>query len=122
MHKAKIVKIEKKQIVATGEPFLDVTVEFRLEGAKVFIKKLGYPVGTTEKEIKADLNKHMQTEVLDREQRAQNVKAEAQDAATDQLINNLEGEEIIATEAKPTKVGGAKVKKSGNSKTKGKKT
>ncbi len=117
MLKVKITKIEKKQIVATGEPYLEVTAEFTI-GKEKLVKMLGYAADTTEAEIVADLNKHLQTEKVDREQRANNEKVAAQDAATEETINNLEGKEIIATEEETAEAGETKVKKSGTSKNK----
>lgn len=121
MLKVKIVHIEKKHIIATGEPYLDVEAKFTV-GKEVFVKKLGFPVGTTEKEMTAELRKHLFTEHKERKQRENELKAEAQDAATDKIISNLEGEEIVVTEAETAQADKAKAKKSGSSKTKGKKS
>lgn len=110
MLKVKIIDIEKKQIVATGEPFLDVTAEFTVD-KEVFTKKLGYAEGTTRTEITVDLKKHLANERTEREQRETNEKVEALDAATEETINSLKGEEIVADEVETVKTGKAKSKK-----------
>ncbi len=117
MLKVKIVDIQKKQIVATGEPYLDVEAKFTI-GKEVFTKKLGYPTDTTTEEITADLTKHLQTEKLDRQQRETNKEVEALDAAADETITNLQGKEIIAAEEETAVAGETKAKKSGSKSTK----
>lgn len=120
MLKVKIIDIQKKAIVATGEPFLDVTAEFTI-GEEVLTKKLGYPIDTPKEDIAEDLKKHLQTEKLDRQQRETNKVVEAQDAAAEETINSLQGEEIIAAEEETANAGDTKAKKSGTSKNNAKK-
>lgn len=110
MLKVKIVDIQRKQLVATGEDFLDVEAEFTL-GEEVFIKKLGYPTDTPKAEIKIDLEKHLKNEIQERQQRETNKEVEALDAAAEDTINSLTGEEIVADEVETVTTGKTKSKK-----------
>ena len=116
MLKVIIKDIQKKQIVATGEPFLEVEAIFTI-GEEVFTKMLGYPVDATKEAITEDLAKHLQTEKLDRQQRETNKVVEAQDAAAEETINSLMGEEIVAEEEETANAGETKSKKSGSKNT-----
>lgn len=121
MLKINIVNIEKKQIIATGEPYLEVEAKFTI-GKEVFTKMLGYPVETTKEAILEDLNKHLSNEKIERSQRESNIKAEAQNVALDDTISSLQGEEIIATEDETVTTDKTKVSKKNGSKSTKKKS
>lgn len=97
MLKAKIITIKSDRIVATGEEFIEAVVEFTRD-TETYTKKLGYPVGTTKKEILADIKKHLETDKLEAEQRVANMEVEAQHAHALDLKETLEGEELTIAE------------------------
>ncbi len=104
MNTAVITKITKETIVKTGERFLDVEIELRgaptrkaKKGEVLEVIRWGYPLGTSEKEIKGDLKKLLVTRAEEGKQTEANAELEAEDAQADKTINSIDGLEITAS-------------------------
>lgn len=80
----------------TGEEFLDVEVAIIQEGKKkpVEIRKYGYPIETSEKEIKDDIKKCVAEFKRSRAQAEAQAKVDATETKANKIINNLEGTTI----------------------------
>lgn len=95
--KAKIKSIEPAEIVGTGERYLDVAIEIQ-DGKETIERKLGYPIGTTEKEIKADIEKYLTTHQLEKAQKVNTAEADAENTHVAKLQDSLTGEEVAGPE------------------------
>ena len=94
----KIISIDKKEIVATGEPYLDVAVQLTdTDIKKPILRKLGFAIDTPKATIKAEVKKMAETYRLEKAQSAQDIKVVAQDAHVTDL-KDLEGEEVATLE------------------------
>lgn len=92
MIQATIAEAKRDRIVKTGEEFLDVTVDFHTEDGEVLeTRKLGYPLGTTADEIKADLAKAVATFEQERAQAEVQKEVDAADEQANEVIADLEG-------------------------------
>lgn len=90
---ATIKSVEKARVIATGEDYLDVTIEITEGKAKEVVKR-GYPIDTPTKEIKAELKKLLKTRTAEATQAETQAVLDKQDAATAKAITELEGLEV----------------------------
>lgn len=104
MYTAKIISIKKDVYQFSQEPFIDVEVAILNDKGKVVEKrKFGYKADTSEADITADLEKMLETHVLELEQ-AEAEKATLElNAKADKTIEALQDAEIEMPEPKPTK-------------------
>ena len=92
--KTKILNIEKKTMVASGEPFLEATVQV-MDGSKVLDTKVfGYPADTTAEAIREDAKKYGKLYVSEIAQREKQQVEDAHDAQAQKTISTLHGEEL----------------------------
>lgn len=86
----KITKVTKGTVIDTGERFLDVTIQIG-SGKTKEIMKQGFPLDTTDKEIKASLKKLLQTRASDKEVSKKSEETQVLETAGDKTIEKLEG-------------------------------
>lgn len=95
--KAKVTNVQKSKIVQTGERFLDVEITITEGTGKkkvTEIVKRGYPIGTKTKEIKDDVKKMLETRRAEIEQKAVQEPQEAEEAAADKAVEEVQGLEV----------------------------
>ncbi len=76
---AEITEVKRDRVVKTGEGFIDVEVTFTL-GSDTEVRKFGYPLETTAKEIQKDIKNALATRKAEREQ-AEAAEVEAEETA-----------------------------------------
>lgn len=105
MYTAKIINVDKNTYHTTGEPFIDVEVAIvSPKGQTVETRKYAYPADITDKEIKADVQKMLDTFHLEIEQAAKNKVLDDKNAAIDATIASIKTDTIFeATPAKKKK-------------------
>jgi hypothetical protein len=95
MYTAKIIEIKKDMYQFSQEPFIDVTVAILNDsGESVEVKKFAYKADTTEAEITADLEKMLDTYVLELAQAEEQKVSNELNAKADATIEALKDAEI----------------------------
>lgn len=94
---AQITDAKRDRLAKTGEEYLDVEVTYTL-GETIEVAKYAYPLETTEKEIKLDLEAKLKARKIDREhaeRHTKEVEAQAETTAVqakaDKTVAKLEG-------------------------------
>lgn len=88
-------KLARKQ--TTGEEFIDVEVTFtqgRGAGKVEEVRKYGYPIDTSTKEIEADIAKALETRQAERDQAEAQAEADAKAEETAATVAALEGTKV----------------------------
>lgn len=91
MHTLTITSIEKKHSIPDSTDFLEVSFSIALDGEEVHAGIHGFPLESTEDEIKESLNQVLTTFLSDQELSASNEEADALNNQADAVIANLSG-------------------------------
>ena len=91
---ARNIKIAKDTVIATGEPFLDVTADIYEGDELVMTKKYGFSFDMSSQDIKNEIAKSMKTLRSEREQAEKNKERDALDKKADEAIEEVSGLEI----------------------------
>lgn len=86
-----IKKIAKEMVIADNQEQLAVTIAILEDGEEVVTRKVGFPLDTPEKEIKAELAKALKTHLSDKEVGERSAKLEEDNKKADKTIKNLTG-------------------------------
>lgn len=86
-----IKEIAKEMVVADNKEQLAVTIAILEDGEEVQTRKVGYPLDTSEKEIKTELAKALETYLSDKEVGERSAKLEESNKKADKTIKNLTG-------------------------------
>lgn len=95
---ATITGIKRDIVAKTGEDFIDVEVTFTDEENNTEVRKYGYPIETTQAQIKADIKQQLKARKRDREDAERAATQEAEEAPkrdartkADKTVKALEG-------------------------------
>lgn len=91
---AKNIKITKDLVVATGEPFLDVTADIYEDDQLVKVMKYGFAFGTPTENIKTEIAKSLSTMKLEIKQAEENKDRDALEKQADEAIEEITDLEI----------------------------
>lgn len=96
MHKLNVTGIEKAHSIPDAADYLAVSFEIVRpdDGEVVHSGTHGFPLESTEEEIRAELSKLIGTFLQDAERAEANAKVEATHRQADEVIANLSGAEI----------------------------
>lgn len=91
---AKNIKIAKDVVIASQEPFLDVTADI-YDGDKFMeTKKYGFVFGTSKDVIKEEIARSLTTLRLELEQKEKNKERDALEKQADEAIEEISGLQI----------------------------
>jgi len=97
MFNLRVTKISKESNVETGERFLDVAFEIFTEDEEsevVATRRLGFPIETTPKQVKAELSKYLANFKSSEARKADQSIIDTEDKNADDVISKLEGLEL----------------------------
>lgn len=91
---AKITEVKKAFSLPDNAPYLDVWFDLLLDGEKVTDRRFAYPLDTPEEQIKAEVKQYCQMFENDHELAAGAKERSDAEAASDEVINHLKGQEL----------------------------
>ncbi|MBI5357059.1 hypothetical protein HZB78_05645 [Candidatus Collierbacteria bacterium] len=92
MYTGRVKNTSKYTLQEDGSRHFDVELEI-LEGEEVKdVRRLSFPLDTSEKEIKEELKKYLETYNSDAELAIKNVASDAREAKADKVAEKLTGE------------------------------
>lgn len=91
---AKINKIEREKVIATGEEQLAVSVCLFNDGEMLEVRKIGFSIDTTSAQIKADIKSLLDNYKAEAELAVSSKAQEAVDEQANKTISELESLEI----------------------------
>ncbi len=90
----RVKDIKEETLVADNTQFLDVEVEILEDKKVVEVRKFGYPSGTTDKEVKADLDKFLKLFAKEQDDAVLDAEKEQKNAESKKTITNIKKLEI----------------------------
>lgn len=91
MHTITITGSTRERVVDSGEELIAVAVVIQNDGETVAERRLGFPLDTTEDQIRDELAKVLSAFVLDQEIATATQRSEELNAHADEVQANLEG-------------------------------
>lgn len=94
----KVREIQKIDVQADNSTQLDAICELREGETLIEERRLSFPLGTTQAQLKEELTKFLETYNADRDLAAKNAELDAQHAQADETIAELSGFELTLDE------------------------
>lgn len=94
-YKAKIKIITKGRMVDDGTEFLEVHLSITEGKKEKEVRKIGFPLGTSEKEIEKELKKYMATYEHDAQLAEDTKESDKLNTKAEKTIKGLSGKQIV---------------------------